>query len=107
LFNVIIKELDKMLLSKIFSSKQSWDVTTVGINTDSEKSSYENYNYTNKCMLKQKDQLKQCGCMVENDGEICGCRLVKRLRITGRSGINDVCKTPPHSMSDQLSFCVK
>ncbi|XP_053380622.1 uncharacterized protein LOC128546151 isoform X2 [Mercenaria mercenaria] len=76
-----------MLLSKIFSSKQTWDVTAVGLNHNDNTgiSACDNY----RVMLEQNDR-DQCGCMLENEGEMCGCRMVKRLRIRGRPGLSDV-----------------
>lgn len=75
-----------MLLSKIFSNKQTWNVTSDRIRSD-EKFSHENYHV----VLEQDDRLNQCVCMIEKEGDMCSCTLVQGMRITGRTASTHVC----------------
>lgn len=79
-----------MLLAKIFNTKQTWDVRTVGLSRKENIPKFENYRVT----IDKRNIGRDCGCTLgvrETSGEMCGCTLMSRLRIKGRPGMEDVC----------------
>lgn len=78
-----------MLLSKIFSSKQTWNVKNCGTARKEAEFGLHSYHST----VDKQNEREDCGCRLVGresiKGEMCGCRIISKLKVRGRQGLHD------------------